>query len=126
MIFVDANVFAYAVGRPHQLREEAQAFFRDHLRSGTPLATSAEVVQELLHVYRLADRLVRFDRAAALVESLAVVWPIDHDDVRHARALADRHPALSARDLVHLACCQRRKAADLHTYDKKLRAAWAA
>ena len=27
MIFVDSNVFIYAVGRPHPLREEAQRFF---------------------------------------------------------------------------------------------------
>jgi predicted nucleic acid-binding protein len=126
VIFVDANVFIYAVGRPHPLREEAQAFFDDHLRLDTPLATSAEVLQELLHVYRPSNRLATFDRAVALAESLTVVWPIEHDDVRHARALAGRHPALSSRDLIHLACCQRRKAADLQTYDEALREAWAA
>ena len=45
MMFVDANVFMYAVGRPHPLREEARQFFLDH--PANTLVTSAEVLQEL-------------------------------------------------------------------------------
>ena len=51
MIFVDTNVFMYAVGRPHELQTPAQDFFVEANRSGTPLFTSAEVMQELAHVY---------------------------------------------------------------------------
>jgi len=49
LIFVDTNVFMYAVGRAHPLREDAQRFFEDAARRGTRLATSSEVLQELLH-----------------------------------------------------------------------------
>ena len=51
MIFVDTNVFMYAVGRPHALRTPAQDFFVEANRSGRSLCTSAEVMQELAHVY---------------------------------------------------------------------------
>ena len=40
--------------------------------------------------------------------------------------LAETHPMLETRDLVHLACCQRRKADGLATFDRGLAAAWTA
>jgi predicted nucleic acid-binding protein len=53
MIFVDTNVLAYAVGRSHPLQEpaRARAFFAESLTSQERLVTSAEVLQELLHMY---------------------------------------------------------------------------
>ncbi len=57
MIFVDTNVFMYAVGRPHPLRDPARQFFAEHTRSRTPLCTSAEVLQELAHAYLPVARI---------------------------------------------------------------------
>ena len=45
MIFVDANVFIYAVGKPHPLKSRARDFFDESLLNFTPLCTSAEVLQ---------------------------------------------------------------------------------
>ena len=72
MIFVDTNIFVYAVGREHPRRESAQAFFVDANRDQAPLYTSAEVLQELLHVY-LPPRRYRepLDEAMALASR----WP---------------------------------------------------
>ena len=65
MIFVDSNVFIYAVGRSHPLRREAQEFFLESRKKGKKLITSAEVLQELLHVYLPAvdgnDSLTSYD-----------------------------------------------------------------
>lgn len=36
MIFVDTNVFMYAVGRPHPLRKNAQEFFVEANQRTTP------------------------------------------------------------------------------------------
>ena len=127
MIFVDTNVLVYAVGRSHPLRAEARAFFERSLETSQPLATSSEVLQELLHVYLPVARLDTLDAALTLAESLiGTVWPVEHDDVRQARALAGVHPGLGARDLLHLACCQRRGAQGLKTFDRALAAAFAA
>jgi uncharacterized protein len=126
MIFVDSNVFIYAVGRPHPLREQAGTFLERSLVDRTPLACSAEVLQELMHVYLSVRRPAELERAWALAESLTTVWSVEHDDLRDARRLAPRYPHLDARDLVHLACCRRRRATGLHTYDRALAAAWAA
>ena len=65
MIFVDTNVFMYAVGRPHALQKSAQDFFIEANRSSTPLCTSAEVMQELAHVYLPTRRLQAFDATLA-------------------------------------------------------------
>jgi uncharacterized protein len=123
VIFVDTNVAMYAVGRPHPHRQEV----RDRLRSLPPgsLATSAEVLQELLHAYLPVGRLQDLDAALRLLGDLAVVWPVTHDDVRTARLFADRHPALGARDLLHLAVCASHQVEELWTYDRGLASAFA-
>lgn len=117
-MFVDTNVFMYAVGRPHPLRAEAQAFFSDAVDGATALATSAEVLQELVHAYLPVGRLATLDAALELAGSLTTVWPLQAEDVTLARSLARRHPGLGARDLVHLACCRRNRASALRTFDR--------
>ena len=124
MTFVDTSVVMYAVGRPHPLKPEAEAFFESALRERTPLGTSAEVLQELLHAYLPAGRLETLDAALELVESLVdTVWPVEPDDVLLARSLVGRHPTLQARDLLHLATCRRRGVDDIKTFDRPLASA---
>jgi predicted nucleic acid-binding protein len=125
VIFVDTNVFMYAVGREHPLRERARRFFLQS-RDKEPLATSAEVMQELVHAYLPVGRLETLDAALLLVESsVAEIWPIEAEDVRTAIVLIARYPELGSRDLIHLACCRRRNAASIQTFDRALAKAFA-
>ncbi|MGH9136919.1 MAG: type II toxin-antitoxin system VapC family toxin [Acidimicrobiales bacterium] len=124
MIFVDTNVFMYAVGRQHPLRRDARRFFEASMRRQRPLVTSAEVQQELLHAYMPVGRMVTLDAALALTQSFGEVWAVESDDVTHARSLAERHRGLGARDLLHLACCQRRGVTEIKTFDRQLAAAF--
>ncbi len=115
----------YAVGRRHPLRQEARAFFLDSLRSATPLVTSAEVLQELMHAYLPVERFETLDAAFALAAArISTVWRVEAEDVRFARVLADRHPQLGAGDLLHLASCQRRGVGSIKTFDRGLKAAF--
>ena len=119
MIFVDSNVFMYAVGRPHALQTYAQDFFIEANRSGTPLCTSAEVMQELAHAYLPTGRLQTFDATLGLMASAGVeVWPLEEADVSLARQLYEQYPALQARDLCHLASCRRRGVREIKTFDQ--------
>ena len=119
MIFVDTNVLMYAVGRPHVLQASAQDFFIEANRNGTPLCTSAEVMQELAHVYLPTGRLQTFDATLELLASASVeVWPLEEADVALARQLHEQHPALQARDLCHLASCRRRGVREIKTFDQ--------
>ena len=123
MIFVDANVFMYAVGRPHPLQSRAHEFFDDSLHNRKTLFTSAEVIQELMHVYLRMNRMHTLDSALELVDSAGVqVWPLEEADVSLARQLHDQHPELDARDLCHLASCQRRGVSEIMTFDRALAA----
>ena len=123
MIFVDTNVFMYAVGRPHALQTPAQRFFVEANRSGAPLCTSAEVMQELAHVYLPTGRLQTFDATLELMASAAVeVWPLEEADVALARQLHEQYPSLQARDLCHLASCRRRGVREIKTFDQALAA----
>ena len=70
-------------------------------------------------------RIATLDAALALVAArVHDVWPVEPDDVAHARALMDRNRSLGARDLLHLACCQRRGVRGIQTYDRALAAAF--
>jgi predicted nucleic acid-binding protein len=125
VIFVDSNLFIYAVGRPHPLRDEARVFFAAAGREGMPLATSAEVLQELLHVYLPVQRVATLDAALELASrSVDRVLPVEAADVAQARTLLDEHPALAARDLLHLAVCRRHGITDIKTFDRGLQAAF--
>ena len=94
MTFVDTNVFMYAVGRRHSLRGSAREFFRASARDRTPLCTSAEVVQEMLHAYVPVGRLQTLDAALALLARSGVdVWPLEYEDVTLPASSATRTPA---------------------------------
>ena len=124
MVFVDTNVFMYAVGGRHPLRDEARGFFTESLDRHTALATSAEVLQELMHAYLPVNRLETLDAALSLVDArVAVVWSVEPEDVVLARLLVDSYPGLGARDLLHLASCKRRDVAEIETFDRAFRAA---
>ena len=121
MTFVDTNVFLLAAGSPHPLRERAVAA----LRGESGLVTSAEVLQEILHVFLRRGRLDLCDQVFQLAYRTVIeIWSVEPEDVSLARSLADSHPELESRDLIHLACCPRRRVSGLATFDRTLAAAW--
>jgi len=128
VIFVDSNVWMYAVGRPHPHRQSARDFLRQVAAGEAPPAVlSAEVLQELVHVYLATRRPQVLDDALSLIAaSGAQVWPVEPTDVLLARELARTWPSLTARDLLHLACCQRRGVRQIKTWDRALEAAFTA
>ena len=118
MIFVDTNVFMYAVGKEHTLKAQATEFFRASVLNRDQLCTSAEVMQELLHVYLAENRLTMFEAAVRLIADLGIeVWPLEDEDVHLAHHMHESFPTLQARDLCHWASCQRRGIDDVKTFD---------
>lgn len=126
MIFVDTNVFVYAVGREHPLKNPARTIFEKSIAEpGQTLVTSAEVLQELLHVYLPVNRMPTLNDALELVtRSVQEIWSVEPEDVSEAVALSTDYPALGARDLIHLACCRRRGVRTIHTFDRALNSAF--
>jgi predicted nucleic acid-binding protein len=125
MIFIDTNVIMYAVGGEHPLKDQARQFFEESLEQGKRLATSAEVLHELLHAYLPLNSQETLDAALTLAEGrIDVFWSIEPEDVRFARLLVERYAELGARDLLHLACCKRRDVEEIKTFDRALGAAF--
>ncbi len=121
MTFVDTNVFMYCVGRAHPLKESAREFFTVAIGQQEPLCTSAEVLQELAYCYLTVSRRETLDAALSLiVRAKFEVWPLESEDVHLAFRLYEQFPSLSARDLCHLASCQRRNVNRIKTFDKGL------
>ena len=119
MIFVDTNVFMYAVGRPHPLQSAAQDFFAESADNHLRLFTSAEVLQELFHVYEATGRMDTLAVAMELIDkSISEVWPLEREDVGLAQQMHMQHPTLGARDLCHLASYRRRGIRRVKTFDR--------
>ena len=119
MIFVDTNVFVYAVGKPHPLQGPARQFFRDAKRKGWDLVTSAEVLQELVHLYLPSGRPGALNASLELLrDSVSQIWPLEQADVELGCQLHSRYPVLQARDLCHLASCRRRNVREIKTFDR--------
>lgn len=71
--------------------------------------TDAEVLQELLHRYLASGR---WALGREVLQGFAELMhdriePVYDQDIRLAAEIADRHPTVSARDLVHTAVMQR-------------------
>ena len=107
--FIDANIFIYAAGREHPQKEPCTRVLMMAAEHPLSFVTNSEVVQELVHRY-IAQGRWALGREA--VHSFAQVMhgriePVYAEDVLLAARLADSHPGISARDLVHAAVMQR-------------------
>jgi predicted nucleic acid-binding protein len=102
-VFLDTNIFLYAAGAPHPLREACVKVLR-HVADGSLDATiNSEVIQEILYV--LTRRGRRGD-ALKLAGHLTALFPdlfaVTRDDVVGACELLRQYPRLSVRDAVHV------------------------
>ena len=108
-VFIDANVPIYAAGRAHENKAPcAQVLMlaAEHPRS---FVTDVEVLQELMHRYLASGR---WTLGKEVLRGFAEVMhgriePVYVEDMSLAARLADRHPGISARDLVHAAVMRR-------------------
>jgi predicted nucleic acid-binding protein len=118
VIFVDSNIPMYLVGADHPNKTAARHRLEQAIVANEPMATDAEVLQELLHRYTAIGRREAIGPAwDALLGVVDVIHPIELDDVTRARRLVSASPSISARDAVHLAVMQRRGISRILTFD---------
>ena len=107
MVFLDSNVFLYAAGQAHPLREPCRAALQQVSRGDLEATTSAEVVQELLHVtLRRGLRKEGVELARKVLDAFPGLLPVTAQVMLAACELAARYPELSTRDAVHAATMQ--------------------
>ena len=102
-VYVDTNVFLYAIGTEHRYREPCRSLVRAMSRGSLRGETSVETLQELVHHRRRhgdPDATERGRQAMALCHVLHALEP---PIALAALDLIDRHPSLPTRDAVHAA-----------------------
>jgi uncharacterized protein len=118
VIFVDSNIPMYLVGADHPNKAAARRLLERAIVENEPLATDAEVLQEILHRF---SAIARRDAIEPTIEAILgvvdVVHPIELEDVQRARRLLGTADRLSARDAIHLAVMQRRGIERILTFD---------
>ena len=107
--FIDANVPIYAAGREHPHKKPCADILVLVADNPRLFVTDAEVLQELVHRYLAQDR---WALGRHVLRNFALVMqdriePVHAGDILSGADLADRHPGMSARDLVHAAVMAR-------------------
>jgi predicted nucleic acid-binding protein len=118
LIFIDSNVPMYLVGGEHPHKLDVRRILERLAGEQRMLVTSSEVFQEILHRYVSAGRRdwigVAFDALQSMVDD---VFAVERDDVLLARDIVNAHPALVARDAIHIAVMRRRNVARILSFD---------
>jgi uncharacterized protein len=119
VIFVDANVPMYLIGRDHPHKVDAQQLLERLAGERKRLATSSEVFQEILHRYLSIDRRDKIEPAFELLRLIVdEVLAVDEGDVFAAKDIVHAHGGLSARDALHAAVMRRRRITEIVSFDK--------
>lgn len=102
-VFLDTNIFLYAAGASHPLREACAKVLRRVADGSLDATINSEVVQEILYVL---TRRGRRDDALKLAGHMAALFPdllaVTRDDVLEACKLLRQYPELSVRDPIHV------------------------
>jgi uncharacterized protein len=117
-IFLDTNVFLYAVGAQHPLKAPSQKVL-SLVGDGTlEAASNTEVVQEILYVLgRRGQRETASKLARHVIELLGPLLPVTQADISVTCDLMDRYPALPTRDAIHAATMLNNGISDIITSD---------
>ena len=104
MVFLDTNVFLYAAGADHPLKEACTGLLARVGSGDLEAATSTEVVQELLYVLTRRGMRAEGLRLARRVMALVPeVLPVTERDMAGACDVMEEYPELPVRDAVHAA-----------------------
>ncbi len=118
-VFLDANVFLYAIGGDSPHRDSCRAVIQAIGDGTIDAVTSSEVLQEILHVR--ARRFGVNDASKAVRAAAGVVTdvlPVTKGDVLVACDVLEERPQPSARDALHVAVMKNARIHLLVSLDK--------
>ena len=119
MIVLDTTVLVYAVGEPHELTEPSRALIEAVGEGGLPSTTTAEVIQEFVHVRsrrRSRSDAVRIGRHYA--DLFSPLLTVESGALERGLALFERLPDLGAFDAVLAATALESEATGLVSADR--------
>ncbi len=103
-IFLDSNIFLYAVGSDHPFRQPCRDIVDRARTRSFEAIINTDVVQEVLHHLRRTNRLAAAIRVARdLLAAFPQLLATGHAELSRACDLIEQHPALRTRDALHAA-----------------------
>ncbi len=104
VLFLDANLIMYSLGRPHPLREPCKKFL-EKIKSREILGvTNTEVLQEILYRYFSMERRTLGEIACqSMIEFCTDVFPVRVVDTDKALEILKKVKGITSRDAVHAA-----------------------
>ncbi len=102
-VYVDTNVFLYAIGAEHRYREPCRTLILALGDGSLSGETSAETIQEIVHHRRRRGDLQATERGRRAAELCTTVHAFDRGLALRSLELIDRHPDLPTRHAVHAA-----------------------
>ncbi len=119
MIFVDANVPMYLIGRDHPHKVDAQSIIERFAGERRRLVTSSEIFQEILNRFVSTDRRDKIEFAFETLQAIVdQVLAVESADVFAAKDLVHAHPKLSARDAIHIAVMRHHQIPEILSFDR--------
>lgn len=117
VIFVDANIPIYLIGRDHPHKVDAQYAVERIAGERRRLITSSEVFQETLPRY-LSTKRHEIERAFELLRAIVDdVLAVDERDVFAAKDVVHANRDCSARDALHIAVMRRHRIGEILSFD---------
>ena len=102
-VFLDTNVFLYAAGASHPLRDACAKVLRRVAEGSLDATINSEVIQEILYVLiRRGRRAEALKLANDLISLFPDLLAVTRDEMLSASELLQEYPALSVRDAVHV------------------------
>lgn len=117
-VFVDANIFMYAVGIAHPHKAPSIQLLERIAGDGVDAASDVEVLQEILYRYWAIGQL---DRGLTVCDQvlrvISTVLPVETSDVLVAKQLLAQHRTIEPRDAIHAAVMFNHGMTHLYSYD---------
>lgn len=119
MLFVDTNVFIYAVGKDHPYKIPSLKFFEAVAHHEHEIAISVEILQEILFrfwsIRKVEEGFRLFDYASELSDW---ILPVGAGEVKRAKGLMEDIAGLTPRDAIHVAVMLNNRIATIVSYDR--------
>lgn len=117
-IFIDTNIFMYAIGASHPNKAPCEQLVRACTTGEIEPLINTEVLQEILYRYTAIGKpAIGFQLFDLMIDTMPTIWPVERADMVLARRLQERH-RLPLRDALHLATMQRYRVRQIYSYDR--------
>ncbi|MBI4374107.1 MAG: type II toxin-antitoxin system VapC family toxin [Deltaproteobacteria bacterium] len=119
MIFVDTNIFMYAVGKDHPYKLPSLKFFEESADGKHEIAINVEVLQEILYRFWAIRKIEKgYDLFGYAKHLSDWILPISQSEIDKAKDLMKGTPGLSPRDALHAASMLKNRISTILSYDQ--------